>query len=269
MLELRIKPVWVFDGLPPDLKRKELVRRKKLKREAKEKLAEAKEVGDTITMLKQAQRTVKMTSSVKRDAMKMLELMGMPVVEAAAEAEAQCVQFLKEGRIDAVASEDMDCLTLGCTMLLRGVKKRKLKIQEIDLKKALEELELTMDEFIDFCILCGSDYTDSIKNLGPVRALSFIKEHKNIENVLEFLKKENLNEKRKMKYIIPSKGNFLFEEAREMFKNPEVHLNVPKVSLVYMGLSRYGRRGRVRACCCLLDIESCRIEIIVFCILLY
>lgn len=232
MLELQIKPVWVFDGIPPDIKRKELVRRRKMKQKAKENLAEAKETGDTNRMLKEAQRTVKMTSSVKKDAMKMLSLMGVPVVQAKSEAEAQCIQFMREGRVTAVASEDMDCLTLGCKMLLKGVKNRKDKIYEIDLKKVLEELELTMDQFIDFCILCGSDYTDSIKNLGPVRALAFIKEYKNIEAVVEHLKKENQNEKRKLKYIIPREEDFMYETAREMFKNPEVHKGLPKVILL-------------------------------------
>ena len=45
-LESRIRPVWVFDGKPPVLKKGELKRRKELKDEAKEQIEEAKEIGD-------------------------------------------------------------------------------------------------------------------------------------------------------------------------------------------------------------------------------
>jgi flap endonuclease-1 len=229
MIEQGIRPVWVFDGLPPNLKRKELSRRKKLKSEAKEKLAEAKETGNIEQQLKQHQRQVKMSTKVVDDAMKMLSLMGFPVVKAAAEAEAQCVELLKKGLVDAVASEDMDCLTFGCSMLLRGFKSKDKKIIEIHLKKVIEELELTMDQFVDFCILCGCDYCDSIKNMGPVKALKYIKEYKTIEKVLEVLEKENKEGKSKLKFVIPTGDSFLYEQARELFKKPDVLKENPKV----------------------------------------
>ena len=212
------------------MKRKELTRRKKIKQEAKENLAEAKETGDINRQLKEHKRTVKMSSKVVDDAMKMLSLMGFPVIKASAEAESQCVELLKQKKVDAVASEDMDCLTFGCSMLLRGFKSKDRLIAEVDLAKVLEGLELTMDEFIDFCILCGCDYCDSIKGIGPVKALKYIKEHKNIENVLEALRKENEEGKSKIKYIIPTGDAFLFEQARELFKKPDILKEIPKVN---------------------------------------
>lgn len=217
-----IRPVWVFDGLPPNLKRRELTRRKKLKQEAHEKLTEAKETGDVQEQLKQQKRQVKMSSQVAEDAMKMLRLMGFPVLKAKAEAEAQCVALLAQKVVDAVASEDMDCLTFGCSMLLRGFKSSDRQIVEIDLQKVLAGLGLTMDQFVDFCILCGCDYCDSVKHMGPVKALKFIKEHKSIEGVLAALERENKAGKGKLKFGIPKGDAFLFEEARELFKRPEV-----------------------------------------------
>lgn len=47
-------------------------------------------------------------------------------------------------------------------------------ITEFDLEKVLEELKLTMQQFIDLCILCGCDYATNIKGIGPVRALQLI-----------------------------------------------------------------------------------------------
>ena len=40
---------------------------------------------------------------------------------------------------------------------------KKLPIKELNLSKLLGELEISMEQFIDLCILCGCDYTDSIK----------------------------------------------------------------------------------------------------------
>lgn len=69
-----------------------------------------------------------MNSQMIDDAKKMLTLMGIPVIEASEEAEAQCCELVLKGNADAVASEDMDCLTFGAGILLRSkLKSKKLK----------------------------------------------------------------------------------------------------------------------------------------------
>lgn len=55
------------------------------------------------------------------DAIRIIELMGIPVFKAKSEAEAECVNLLKKGIVDAVGSDDMDCLTFGCSTLLKGI----------------------------------------------------------------------------------------------------------------------------------------------------
>ena len=56
------------------------------------------------------------------DAIRVLELMGVPVYKAVSEAEAECVNLLKNGLVDAVGSDDMDCLTFGCKTLIKGIR---------------------------------------------------------------------------------------------------------------------------------------------------
>jgi len=73
---------------------------------------------------------------------------------------------------------------------------KKIPVMEFDIAKVLEELELTMDQFIDLCILCGCDYCDSIKGIGGQTALKLIRQHGSIESIME-----NLNKDR---YQIPS-----------------------------------------------------------------
>ena len=55
----------------------------------------------------------------------------------------------------------------------------------------LMDLELTNEQFIDMCILCGCDYASKIEGIGPVKAYKFIKEFSNIENLIEFCKSQN------------------------------------------------------------------------------
>jgi hypothetical protein len=46
---------------------------------------------------------------------------------------------------------------------------------------ALQELGLSMPQFIDLCIMCGCDYASNIRGIGAVRALNLIKQHGSVE----------------------------------------------------------------------------------------
>lgn len=48
-----------------------------------------------------------------------------------------------------------------------------------------DTLELDHSTYLDFVLLLGTDFSQRIKNVGPVKALSLIKEHKTIEGVLD------------------------------------------------------------------------------------
>lgn len=89
LLNNGIKPVWVFDGKPPELKSDELEERKERKRKAEEDYENAKESGDLEQAQKMAQRTIRVSPEMTADAKKLLTLAGIPIVEAPTEAEAQ------------------------------------------------------------------------------------------------------------------------------------------------------------------------------------
>ena len=80
---------------------------------------------------------------------------------------------------------------------------------------------MTMEQFIDLCILCGCDYCDSIDGIGPVTAFKLMKTHGTLEKVIEFIKKEN---KVKERYRIPKE--YPIDDIREIFKKPEVTRNI-------------------------------------------
>ena len=215
MLEAGIKPVYVFDGKPPTMKGGELAKRKDKREAAEAELEKAKEAGDQEMIEKMSKRTVRVSKEQSMEVMKLARLMGLPVFEAPCEAEASCAALCKAGLVYAAASEDMDTLCFSCPKLARNLMapaSQGKPILEFDFDKCLQELDLTWDQFIDVCIMCGCDYCDSIKGIGPVKALQLIKKHGSIEEMLKDLDKE--------KYPVPE--DWPFAEARELFKNPEV-----------------------------------------------
>ncbi len=221
MMENGIKPIWVFDGKAPELKQ-ELLNERKMKKEiAEEKLAKAEEEQDEEAVLKFAGQTVRVTKQMTDDAKKLIKLLGLPCIESPAEAEAQCTYLVKDGIAYGVASEDMDCLTFGADKLVRGFNSKDEPVTIISLKEVLKELDVTMDQFIDICILCGCDYTTSISNIGPTKAYNYIKEHKDIEGVLEFVDYDNVNNNKKKKFEYDI-NNFKFKEARKEFTSPNI-----------------------------------------------
>jgi flap endonuclease-1 len=221
MLENGIRPIWVFDGKPPEMKQHLIEERTEKKKIANEKLEKAKEDQDDEAIKKYAGQTIKITKQMTEDAKTLVRLLGLPCVEAPSEAEAQCVELCKSGVAYGVASEDMDCLTFGTPQLLRGFNSKDDPVIEINLAKVLEELDVTMDQFIDICILCGCDYTGSVQNLGPTKAYKFIQDYEDIEGVLKYCDGENANDKRKMKYSY-TLDDFKYEGCRNLFKTPEV-----------------------------------------------
>jgi flap endonuclease-1 len=175
-MENGVKPIWVFDGKPPDMKSGELQKRQERKKEAEEAKEKAIQEGDVDRAKQMAGRSVKVTDQMIIDAKDMLRMMGIPVVEAPCEAEAQCAELIKKGKAYGIASEDMDSLTFGGDYLLRGFNAKKEPITQIELAKVLEGFEMSMPEFIDLCILCGCDYTCNIQGVGPVKAFNYIRD---------------------------------------------------------------------------------------------
>lgn len=89
-MECGVKPIWVFDGKPPDLKAHELDKRKEMKANAEEQKEKAIEEGDLAKAKQMAGRSIKITNEMIADAKKLVKLMGCPYIEAPCEAEAQC-----------------------------------------------------------------------------------------------------------------------------------------------------------------------------------
>jgi flap endonuclease-1 len=222
-MENGIKPVYVFDGKPPTMKSGELAKRSDRRALAQKNLDEATEAGNVDDIDRFNKRMVRATTQHSEDCKELLRLMGVPVLTAPCEAEASCAELAKKGKIYATGTEDMDALTFGTPILYRRLNiaaSKKLPILEIKLEKALEGLGLTHEQFVDLCILCGCDYCDSIRGVGPKKALAGIRDYKTIENFIDALQKN------KAKGVeIPEEWlqeEPIYKNAREMFLKAEV-----------------------------------------------
>lgn len=188
LLENGIRPIYVFDGKPPDEKRDVLIERGERKKEAEAAWKAALEKGNLEEARKAAQATSRLTTKMAGECKELLEYMGIPVVEAPSEGEAQAAQMAIEGTADAVASQDMDCLLFGAPLLLRNLSvggRRKVPGKNeyvevvpefIELREALASLGLTREQLVWMGILVGTDFDEGVKGVGPKKALKIVKE---------------------------------------------------------------------------------------------
>lgn len=190
-VEQGLRPIYVFDGKPPELKFQTIEKRKEAKEEAREKYIDAKVRGD----FKEAKKYSQMTSSLKGEMVnsskELLESMGVPYVEAPSEGESQAAYIVLKGDADFSASQDYDSILFGAPSLVRNLTisgKRKVPGKElfvdvvpeiINNENVLNSLNLSREQLIQVAILIGTDYNPGgIKGIGPKKAIEIVKEGK-------------------------------------------------------------------------------------------
>lgn len=197
-----IKPVYVFDGKMPDIKSSVIEERLQKKMEATEKWKKVKAKGETDKAFREAQRSSILSTQMIQDSKKLLDLLGLPTVQAPSEAEAQCAFMTKNDEVFAMNSRDYDSLLFGSKKLLRHLTiSNKENVEIIILRKFLEHHKITHEQLVDIGILIGTDYNEGIFGVGPKTSLKLIKEHKKIEKIpRKYLDKleDNFNEIRKL-----------------------------------------------------------------------
>ena len=219
LLKVGIKPIFVYDGRPPELKKTTIEERTERRSEAAKLYEKALAEGRIEEAQKYAKQAATLNEFIVESSKKLLNLMGLPVVQAPSEGEAQAAFLARRGDAYASGSQDFDSLLFGSPRLVRNlsiVGRRKLPGRKeyvevepeiIFLDKLLEELGITREQLIDIGILVGTDYCEGVKGVGPKTALKLIKTHGSAEKALKALGKSL--------EVDPS-------EVRELFLKPEV-----------------------------------------------
>lgn len=222
-----VKLVYVFDGKPSELKKKTVEERQKRRDEAAVKWQAAKDEGDMENARKFGQATSKLTPEMVEESKRLLTYMGIPVVQATQEGEAQAAVLSQEGKVYAVASQDYDALLFGAPLLLRNLTisgKRKVPRKNeyvdvepelVDLNHTLSSGSLTREQLILMGILVGTDFNEGVPKVGPKTALKIVQEKKNIVELEAYLKE---------------KYNYEFEvdvrEVEDLFVHPHAQHNL-------------------------------------------
>jgi len=202
MIEFGIKPVFVFDGRAPKIKEKERERRAELKEEAKRQYKIAMEREDIESMKKFGSRISYLSEEMVEESKELVKAMGLPVIQAPSEGEAQAAYIVNKGEAFAEVSQDYDCLLYGVKRVIQNltVSERKKKpgalsyervVPEIvDLDENLKRLGISQEQLLIIGILVGTDYNlGGIRGIGPKKALKIVKEYGNdYEKIFKELK---------------------------------------------------------------------------------
>lgn len=255
-----IKPMYVFDGIPSILKQKTIEARMKRRKEAYEAWQEAKKAGDLELARTYAQASARVDKNIVASSKKLLELMGVPYINAPSEGEAQASHMCRKGIVYAAASQDYDTLLFGSTYVIRNLTfsgRRKLPNKNvfitvepeiISFEDTLKALGLNHKQLIWVGILLGTDFNTGIKGVGPKTALKIAHASKGIEDV-------EIHVKSKFKTGFETD----IKEVEDLFLHPEVS-EIDRAELASMFDASCDRDGIVKFMCSEHGFSNERIE---------
>jgi flap endonuclease-1 len=193
--EHRVRPVFVFDGTPPALKAAEIVRRREIKERYDRELEEARTAGDLARAYSKSTMTSRLTRAMVAESAELVRRLGLPVIQAPSEAEAQAAHMAATGGVWAAVSKDYDSLLFGATRLVRFLTFsgkeflpskgtfRPITPELLNLTELLVALGISREQLVDLAILVGTDFNTGIKGIGPKTALKLVKAHGRLEDL--------------------------------------------------------------------------------------
>ena len=192
-----VEPSFVFDGKPHALKMATLNERKERRDRATAEWEIAIEEGDMKKAFSKAQQTSRMTPEIKASSKELIGYLGLPIIDAPSDGEAQAAFMCMRGDVWASASQDFDSILFGTPNLVRnmtitGRRKvpgkdlyRDVKTEIIDSPGLLNSLEITREQLVDMCMLIGTDFNPGISGIGPKKSLKIIKEMGDLESYMD------------------------------------------------------------------------------------
>ena len=173
-----IKPIFVFDGKPPDEKKELIYKRNDLKDVAENKCVELQYEYDIllekedktqeeteklrvlkITIEKTKKQCVRVSWEDTEKSKRLLKLCNIDFYIADGEADHLCVQMVINKTAWACMSDDMDMFVYGCTRVIRGLSLYNHTVMFYNINGILRELDIKMVDFRRIAVLSGTDYT--------------------------------------------------------------------------------------------------------------
>ena len=229
----KIFPIFCFDGLDSELKKLKTKDRLNDFIFTQNLYRSMLRSGNRESAKKIAMSREYLWPNIINESKQLLGALGIPCISSPASAESQCAQLVKERVAHYSNSQDFDSLLFGCPHQIQNFSKslrRKVqgrwKYQKvvpvvIDLKENLKRLGIDQFQLVDIGILIGNDYFPGIRKIGPKHAYKFVKNHKNLENVI-YQEKKN--------YDFSSLTQELIAKVRKIFLLPEVITQYPNLN---------------------------------------
>ena len=194
LIEAGVKVAFVFDGPAPSFKAATLAERSETRDKAASAWEEARAAGED--GFKYAQAASRINSEIIADGRRLIMAMGLPVIQAPSEGEAQAAHMAARGDVDYAGSQDYDSLLFGAPLVVRNLAitgKRKLprkniyvdvEPEVINLQEGLATLGITQKQLVEMGIMCGTDFNSGLERVGPRTALKLIREKGDLESIL-------------------------------------------------------------------------------------
>jgi len=225
LLSEGIKLVYVFDGKPPKQKGKIHVHREAGRNVAKERYEQAKQEEDISGMRRYGSQLIRLEDEMIEESKELLEAMGIAVVQAPGEGEAEAAYLSRRKEVYAVVSQDYDNLLFGAKALIQNLtmaRKRRtlsgwveIKPEIIELQRVFNLLEINLDQLICLGILVGTDYNPKgIPGIGQKRALDIVKRYRQPVLIFKSVEEQILN--------LSEEDRFNWQEVFELFHKPNV-----------------------------------------------
>ena len=186
----KLIPIFVFDGKAPVEKKKLLEKRHRDKLIAEKKYNELSNQLDNLSNSANRQELEEHISNLKRKFVRLkrtdivavqdlLTAFGVTYLVADGEADELCANLVIKRKAYACLSEDMDLFLYGCPRVLRYLSLLNETMIMYDLEKILCDINLSLDEFKEICILSGTDYNyNNGCDITLFQTISYFKQYK-------------------------------------------------------------------------------------------
>lgn len=165
-----IIPLFVFDGKPPLEKQETIEQRRQERREAEKKYNEIIETNNIDNYSKYSIEALKRKKTIisiknKVELKQMFDFYGVMYIDAPSEADVLCAYYVKTNQAWACLSDDMDLFMYGCPRILRYLSLINMTVVYYNLNDILSHFNISMKNFVNICIMSGTDYNDQINKI--------------------------------------------------------------------------------------------------------
>jgi len=201
-LSYNITPVFVFDGrsLPEKADTKAKRKDKRVASRAKIDALYAQQNMDILerpaNIIEELRKELRNYNNITPEEFELFKMVirgiGVPCLQAVADAEQLCSMLCIEGKVAAVFSKDADNLIYGCPLLVRGFSENYsydesgTRVSDLDcirMDRVLSGLKIPHSMFVDLCIMTGCDFNKNMPKIAAVKSYGLLQKHGSIDKL--------------------------------------------------------------------------------------